>query len=494
MSDNLPAVRTEAPSAAVVRRDTDSWADQLPAIVELARSICGTDFVPEAMRDNVAATAAAILYGREVALPPMTALGNVNVIKGKPGLSAVIMRAQVLAAGHEIRQDASDNGRCVLSGRRRGTDYWQTVTYTIDDARQAGHMKNDQYTKNPRRMLRARATSELCELMFADVVRGMPSLEELEDLDDDVEAVPAAPAARGKVQRKTRATKTDDGAANAADAPAAGVPSAAPSSPPMPPLPGEPGYDDADGAVGGEPASAEGSRTVGPAETDDGAGPPPSWNSASANASPAPSSLPAKQCELTGPHMQHTTADFNGPTTLCPGIASPATSPLPPLPGEEDLPPEAEEITDPQRGKLFALMTEHGLASRDQQIGWISKNLGREITSRSQVNKDDAIKLIDLLESTDVATPRPIGRGDLRLLAGIFRELAISDMDERLHIASSIVGRTPMKEGAPSPEGLTAREGKTLLDALARCKTRDHVEALVQMAEQERAQGGEQDA
>jgi hypothetical protein len=295
--------------------------------------------------------------------------------------------------------------------------------------------------------------------MFPDVIRGMSSSEELEDEAAAGDSIAVQAGAGTTVERKTRAprraspaaleaanevplpgeSKTDDGAVPPADAPTASGSSAAPSSPPEPPLPGE------------------------STQTGDGAGPPPDGHPARATSSPAPS------------------------------------SPLPPLPGEEDmppeedLPPESEEITDPQRGKLFALMGEHGLASKAQQIGWISKNLGREITSRSQVNKDDAIKLIDLLESTEVDTPRPIGRGDLRLLAGIFRELAITDMDERLHIASTVVGRTPMKDGAPSPEGLTAVEGKTLLDGLARCKSRDHVEALVQMAEQERAQGGDQD-
>lgn len=252
--ENLPAVREPA-SSSLVRRDTDSWAEMLPAVVDLARSICGTDFVPQALRGNIPATAAAMLYGREIGLPPMTALGNVNVIKGRPGLSAVIMRAQVLAAGHELREDDCTHARCVLSGKRRGTDYWQTVEYTFEDAKRAGLLsQNANYEKNPRRMLRARATSELCELMFADVVRGMSSFEELEEIDDDAPAgvAGALPPARGtsKVQRKARTSKSGAGASSApggdgaapADSPrTAGSNPPAPSSPP--PLPGEPGYD-----------------------------------------------------------------------------------------------------------------------------------------------------------------------------------------------------------------------------------------------------------
>ena len=396
MSDNLPAVRAEAPSVAVVRRDTDSWAEQLPAIVELARSICGTDFVPEAMRDNVAATAAAILYGREVSLPPMTALSNVNIIKGRPGLSAVIMRAQVLAAGHEIRQDASDSSRCVLSGRRRGTDYWQTVTYTIDDARQAGLIKRGKngepsmYEKNPRRMLRARATSELCELMFADVVRGMPSLEELEEQDDETPAGPPAKTTRATVQRKARG-KTDDGAAGTADPPPVDRTPSAPSSPPLPPLPGEEGYDEPSAAAAAEP--------------DAGA-------AAAAQSADGEPRVPV----------------------------APASTPDPPYAPEQ--------------------VDEHGQ------------------------------EYIPDVEEED--RPRMITRPQQRAMFGVFNELGIKDDAERLHITQAIVGRTPMHQGKPSSSGLTEAEFKLLVDALARCKTRDHVEALVELAEQERAGSGEQ--
>lgn len=462
---NLPAVPQLRTSQDLVNPVTDSWAEMLPQVAELARAISNTDFVPAALRNNVAGTTAAILYNREIGLPPMTGLNAVHVIKGKVGISAEMMRAQVFAAGHEIWFEETNTSYCEMSGRRAGSDRVTTVKYSESDAKTAGLFSNDNYRKNPRRMYQARATSELCALIFPDVIRGMVSSEELYAEEEAGDSI-AVPASGGTtVERKTRAprkaspaaleparevplpgeTQTDDGAVPPADAPSASGPSAAPSSPPEPPLPGE------------------------SPQTDDGAGPPP--------------------------------ADYQGvgaPSAAASATPAPSSS-FPPLPGEEDmppeedLPPEAEDITDKQRRKLFALMPEHGLASKDQQIGWISKNLGREITSRSQVNKDDAIKLIDLLESTDVATPRPIGRGDMRLMAGLFRELGINDTAERMHIASSIVGRTPMKDGAPSAEGLTAVEGKTLLDALARCKSRDHVEALVQMAEQERAQGGDQD-
>ena len=445
-SPNLPALPQLRTSQELVNPVTDSWAEMLPQVAELARAICTTQFVPEALRNNVAGTTAAILYNREIGLPPMTGLNAVHVIKGKVGISAEMMRAQVLAAGHELWFEETNTSYCVISGRRAGSDRVTTVKYSESDAKTAGLFTNDNYKKNPRRMYQARATSELCALIFADVIRGMVSSEELEAEAEAGDSI-AVPAEGGTtVQRKARArkaspaaleasaevplpgeAKTDDGAATSVLVPPSGPDQSAPSSHPLPPLPGEDDMPAApastpDGAVGGEPASAEGSQTAGPAEP-------------------------------------------------------------------------ADDITDPQRGKLFALMTEHGLVEKSQQLVWISKNLRRELTSRSQLTKDDAIVLIDLLESLD-QTARPVSRGDLRLLAGLFRELGISDTQERLHIASSIIGRTPMKGEEPSAEGLTAAEAKTLIESLGRCKNREHVEALVQMAEDQRFEraDGEPDA
>ena len=87
----------------LVKRDTDGWTNVLPAVGDLAAKVAQTEFVPEAMRGKPAVVAAAILYGRELGLEPMTSLRSVNIIKGRPALSSEAMRAMVLAAGHDIR-------------------------------------------------------------------------------------------------------------------------------------------------------------------------------------------------------------------------------------------------------------------------------------------------------------------------------------------------------------------------------------------------------
>lgn len=175
----------------LVRRNTDGWADVLPAVGDLAAKVAATDFVPDTMRGKPAVVAAAILYGREIGLEPMTALRSINVIKGKPALSSEAMRALVLAAGHDIRFVEMTATRCVIEGRRRGQEEATRVTYSMDDAKRAGLAGQSQYSKMPRQMLAARATAELCRLIFADVIGGL--VADVEALDE-VDAAPAAPA------------------------------------------------------------------------------------------------------------------------------------------------------------------------------------------------------------------------------------------------------------------------------------------------------------
>jgi hypothetical protein len=109
----------------------------------------------------------------------MQALSSLHSIKGRVAMSAEAMRAQALAAGHDLIITESTSAKCTVKGRRRNSEEWTSVTWTIDNARQA-KLGGDNWTKYPRQMLQARATAELCRLVFADVIHGLAAVEELE--------------------------------------------------------------------------------------------------------------------------------------------------------------------------------------------------------------------------------------------------------------------------------------------------------------------------
>ncbi|GAY12065.1 hypothetical protein [Pseudonocardia sp. N23] len=231
--------------------DVDGWITVVTQVAMLAERIADTDFVPDALRRKPAAITAAILSGREMGVAPMTALQHINVIKGKPGQDALLMRALVLSKGHQIEYGDCSDTRALVRGKRRDEDTWTEVVFTADQARKA---KID-LGGYPEDKLIARATSRLCRRKFADVISGMSyTLEELQDGDvefvlgdEQPPALPAreettapAPRTAQRATRKKPAPKTPAAASGGGTAAAAGA--AAPTSA-GPPLPGEDGYD-----------------------------------------------------------------------------------------------------------------------------------------------------------------------------------------------------------------------------------------------------------
>lgn len=182
----------------LIKRDTDGWTNVLPAVGDLAAKISQTEFVPDTMRGKPAVVAAAILYGRELGLAPMTSLRSVALIKGRPALSAEAMRAMVLAAGHHIAFEEMTAARCVIIGRRKGSEDSTRVVFTMDDAKKMGVGGNAQYSKMPRQMLAARATAELCRLIFADVIGGLVADVEVDDDSEPLATVTPMTTARRK--------------------------------------------------------------------------------------------------------------------------------------------------------------------------------------------------------------------------------------------------------------------------------------------------------
>ena len=169
------------PAVAEVTIATDVSADVPAAWVagmRLAARIHNTPFVPKGLRGDPASVLACILTGEELGLGPMQSLRMVNVIEGRPSASAELMRALVNRAGHRVDVVEAKQDRVTLSGTRRDTGARATVTWTIQDAQRAKLVTNPAWGKYPRSMLLARATSELCRMLFADVIGGLYTPEE----------------------------------------------------------------------------------------------------------------------------------------------------------------------------------------------------------------------------------------------------------------------------------------------------------------------------
>lgn len=171
--------------------DLKVWAEQAQSAAIYAEAVCRTSMVPSAYKGKPEEATAAILAGAELGFSPMASLRAFDNISGTPAPKAMTLRAVVQAAGHEVVIEQSTNEQAVVSGRRKGTDTWQTSVWDVARAEQLAQFKsNPNYRTNRAQMLAARATAEVCRWIAADAIMGMPyAAEEIGDL------APPAPVA-----------------------------------------------------------------------------------------------------------------------------------------------------------------------------------------------------------------------------------------------------------------------------------------------------------
>ena len=179
--------------------------DRLAAWVEAARNahqlvapLVETAFVPESYRPKVdpratpeqkeqakqiaiANATAAVLQGITLGLDPMTALQQIYIVHGRPGLYAKMMVALAQGHGHEVWDEDLSDSRAVVCGRRKGSEHITRIIVTMDQARKAGWTSNQSYTKTPQDMLWARAAARVCDRIASDVLKGVASVEEVQD-------------------------------------------------------------------------------------------------------------------------------------------------------------------------------------------------------------------------------------------------------------------------------------------------------------------------
>jgi hypothetical protein len=168
--------------------DLVKFAEDASSVHKIATALATTSFVPKSMQGKPDEITGAILAGRELGLPPMTALSTIHVIEGRPTMSANALRGLAMAAGVVFETISASDTRVQMRAKAPGQNAWTEVDWPIERARKMGLTNKSNWTKMPQAMLIARATSELCRLVAANVLLGMPySTEELQDTGEDAE-------------------------------------------------------------------------------------------------------------------------------------------------------------------------------------------------------------------------------------------------------------------------------------------------------------------
>ena len=172
------------------------------SLVHFGEQLVRTGFLPPAIRTG-AQVAAIILTGRELGLPPMQSLRLISVIQGKPTLSAELQLGMFVKRGGHISWKESTEVRAVLWLRSPSGDEHQE-TFTLEDAKRAGLLGKDSWSKYPRFMLRAR-----CATGGLRAIDPGNSLYAPEELGVDIPADQSSSIAVGQVDGLTEERGTD---------------------------------------------------------------------------------------------------------------------------------------------------------------------------------------------------------------------------------------------------------------------------------------------
>jgi hypothetical protein len=417
----VPAARVTPP-----RQKTDDWALVIGPVSSLAEQVSNTDFVPAALRGKPAAVAAAILFGRELDMPPMQALNQVHVIDGRPSLTAEHKRAMVLEKGHLLTV-VGDGGSATATGRRllwrhpeTGEPIYgepSTVTWTLAMATVAGLTGKKNWQKHPRQMLKARATAELINDMFPDITHGLATSEEVQD-EDAVPSSAPTPATE-KVSRASKrvASRPAVGSGTAETPAPAATPTPDSVAPPEVPLPGEE-----------EPAGQTPGEGLGNQSTSSPAGP--------------------------SSREEYAERELAGADAVA-FLTEPGTEP--------------DEVYDAE------IVDSEGDGSAEDVAATGSDE--SYLQGRFKQHMQEAQEQFGQAGGPVEENDPPLSAGKRRLLLAAFNALGVTDRAERLHTSSALLGRQ-----VETWSTLTSGDGDKLIRAVNGLSTRDELEQLVQRA------------
>lgn len=356
---------------------TDGYVPAMPALLRAADLIYQTPFVPKGLR-TPGGTLGAMMYGRELGLPPITALQSLHEINGKVGMSAEMMRARITAAGHEFVIVEATAQRCRIRCRRKedklDPEAWRVVEYLYseavlagDDRNKDGRQQGTNYQKRPVDMLVARCTTRAARWHFPEEIHGLSSAEELDDLARSSEFEGPAPTSTAPVARTPRAERVTTRATRAASKPAAPPPTDRPAQ--ASEAPGGP--SEAEDIHDAEVVEVEGSAPI------DAAGEEP--------------------------------VEFRAPAASGPDVARELREAVDAAKAKREA--AGPPVAAAQRAAIMGHFSRMGLADdRDERLEAISTIIGRRIGSANELTRAEASKLLD-------------GLGKLRDREGLYKVL-----------------------------------------------------------------------
>lgn len=139
---------------------------------EQAQVLVQSGMLPPSIKTWQAATAI-MMKGKELGLPPMQAFSHINVIMGKIAISAELMMTLIYRAYPKAKIDFEKiaNDGCGLVTIRPGGKPTH-FKFDVSDAKAAGLLGKEMWSKYPRAMYRSRCVSEMARTIYPDALMG----------------------------------------------------------------------------------------------------------------------------------------------------------------------------------------------------------------------------------------------------------------------------------------------------------------------------------
>ncbi len=165
-----------------------------------------------------------VMAGKELGIPAFASMTGIHIIKGKPTLSAHLMAALIIGSKRylykKIKHDAT---ACILEFFSLMNDKWESLgltEFTIEDAKSAGLLSNENWKKFPKNMMFARAVSngfrEFCpDLALGGVVYTPEELGADVDQDGDFKKMKNAEPDKKPEPQKPEPVASEDWKPNA---------------------------------------------------------------------------------------------------------------------------------------------------------------------------------------------------------------------------------------------------------------------------------------
>lgn len=149
------------------------YSQPLDQQINYAKAMAVSNLLPVAYQNHPENVLVALAQGQALGIAPIQAMNQINVIKGKPALSADLIAALVRRAGHRLRVEGDDTYAQATVIRADDPDYIpKPVRWDMERAKRAGLLGNPSWQKYPAAMLRARAISEAARAWANDALYG----------------------------------------------------------------------------------------------------------------------------------------------------------------------------------------------------------------------------------------------------------------------------------------------------------------------------------